>query len=155
MIDKEITRRIIDEQISQLSRGGLVAKHGWSIEVKDTTVYVKMRSGKDGEEYLLRIECDGYPEKEPLTQFVDFSSRVPKPDVWPVDKPVGDKPFFLPSRMIVCVVPSCGSVLSVPEIIQKVQFYLDYEGYLGRVSSLVRRSKFWYLGVDEWLKSQR
>lgn len=143
MIDKEITRRIVEEQISQLKRESrdLIERHGWRIEVEDTTVFVKMRSSKDGEEYLLRIQCDGYPEKDLFIQFVDHSSRIPKSSVWPVDRPVGDRRVFLPDRMIICLVPKSGSVLAIPEIIQRIQFYLNYDGYIGRHSSLVQRSR--------------
>ena len=160
MIDKEITRRCIEEQISQLEREGrdLIEKHGWNIEVKDTTVYVKMRSIKDKEEYLLRIQCEGYPEKNLFIQFVDPSSRIPKSSAWPVDQPVGDRPVFLPDRMIICLVPKSGSVYAIPEVIQKIQFYLNYDGYIGRArSDIVQPSRLeLHLGVNysRWARSR-
>ncbi len=137
MIDKEITRRLVEEQISQLNRENrnLIEKNGWKIEIKDTTVYVKMRSTKDGEEYLLRIQCEGYPEKNLFMQFVDPASRIPKSNAWPLDRPVGNRQVFLPDRMIICLYPKSGSVWAIPEIIQRIQFYLNYDGYIGRHSS--------------------
>jgi hypothetical protein len=134
MIDKTVTLQIIDEQIKQLQTEGkaLIEKFGWNIEVKDMTVYVNMKSNKDNEQYLLRIQCEGYPEKDLTIQFVDETSRVPKSRAWPVDEPEGDKKVFLPERMIICLTPRKGDLWAIPEIIQRIQYYLDYSGYKGR-----------------------
>jgi hypothetical protein len=136
LIDKEIRRLIVEEQMGKFQKddAGLIKANEWTIEIEDTTVFVKMRSHKDGERYLLRITTTGYPFWTLHIDFVDFSTRTSEARAWPVDKPEGWVPVFRVDRRFVCLVPKAGSVWSIPEIILRIQYYLDYDGYVGRYS---------------------
>ncbi len=116
----------------QKDNADLIQSNDWIIEVKDTTVFVKMKSHKDGEEYLLRITTTGYPFWSPHIDFIDFSTKTSVARAWPVDRPKGWIPVFRVDRGFVCLVPKAGPIWSIPEIILRIQYYLDYDGYIGR-----------------------
>ena len=136
MIDKAVTREIIKEQNNQLKREGknLIERYGWKIEVRDTAVYVNIRSIKDDEEYMLRIQCNNYPEKRPTIEFVDPSSRKPKLSAWPIIRPKAGRPAIQTDRMFICFGPSSSLpyTYTIGEIIYQIQSYLNSEGYKGR-----------------------
>lgn len=109
-----------------------IKSNEWTIKVEDTTVFVEMKSHKDGEKYLLRISTTEYPYWSPHIDFIDFTTKRSDARAWPVDKPVGWIPVFRVDRRFVCLVPKVGPVWSIPEIIIRIQHYLDYDGYVGR-----------------------
>ncbi len=119
--------------MSSSKKNADLTQENWMIErSQNTTVNEKMKSHKDNEEYLLRIETNGYPFWTPHIEFVDLLSRSSVASAWPVDAPVGWIPVFRVDRRFVCLVPKAGAVWSIPEIILRIQYYLDYDGYIGR-----------------------
>jgi len=132
-MDREISKRIILEQVAQINPV-LKQRYGWEIEVDEMTVYVRLKSSKDSESYMLRIQCDDYPEKNPVMQFVNPETRNSEPKAWPVDQPTEGSPVFRQDMTICLAPPPPAKWETLGERIHRMQFYLDYEGYKGRRS---------------------
>ena len=130
MIDRSLTVEILREQVKQIEDRS--KKYGWEIEVKDTTVYVKLKSSRDNEIYMLRMKCENYPEKIPRVEFVDSSYRVPKLRAWPIMRPKAGKPIIQTDRMFICFAPGSGPPCTVGEIVQLIQNSIDSDDYRGR-----------------------
>lgn len=91
-------------------------------------MFVRMRSFKDNEEYMVCIQCDNYPNI--VIQFVNPSTKKPEPTAWPIDQPSEGTSVFGDMNFTFCK-PGPGQ-WTIGEMIHRLQFYLNYEGYKGR-----------------------
>lgn len=122
-----MVRTIIEEQVKVINPI-LLERYGWRIEIEDLNVFVRMRSFKDNAEYMVRIRCDNYPNI--VIQFVNPSTRNPEPTAWPIDQPSEGPSVFSDMNFTFCK-PGPGK-WTIGEMIHRLQFYLNYEGYRGR-----------------------
>lgn len=127
MLDRGVARTIIEEQVKAINPV-LKERYGWEIEIRDLSVFVEMRSFKDDEKYMVRIQCDNYPNV--VIQFVNPSTRNPEPNAWPIDQPSEGPSVFGDMNFTFCR-PGPGQ-WTIGEMIHRIQFYLNYEGYKGR-----------------------
>lgn len=67
----DVTRELLEDQLSDVQSAGAV--HGWEVEadLDALEVEVTMESPEDGEEYIVRLECDGYDAEPPLVEMID------------------------------------------------------------------------------------
>lgn len=126
-MDRDVIKTIIEEQVKAINPL-LREKYGWQIEISDLSVFAKMKSFKDNEEYTVRIQCDNYPNV--TIHFVNPSTRNPEPTAWPIDQPSEGPSVFGDMNFTFCR-PGPGQ-WTIGEMIHRIQFYLNYEGYKGR-----------------------
>lgn len=126
-MDRNVAKAIIEEQIKAINPI-LLERYGWRIEIENLNVFVRMKSFKDDEEYMVHIQCDNYPNIVIL--FVNPSTKNPEPIAWPIDQPSEGKSVFGDMNFTFCR-PGPGQ-WTIGEMIHRLQFYLNYEGYRGR-----------------------
>jgi len=69
-VDPDITRRILDEELKDMSP--LATTYGWVVypDLPNLTVTVRMQSAIDGEVYVLEARCDDYKALPPVFEFI-------------------------------------------------------------------------------------
>lgn len=67
----KVTRELLDEQLEQVR--SVAASHGWQVDadLESLAIEVTMVSPEDGEEYIVRFDCEDYDAKPPLVEMVD------------------------------------------------------------------------------------
>lgn len=55
---------------------------GWSVDRQGDDVFLAVQA-PDGENYRIRIRCDGYPERPPSVKFVDENGSENTVRAWP------------------------------------------------------------------------
>src|SRR2546430_3030572 len=78
--------------------------NGWAVaRSNDNNNVVHLRvSARDGERYIVRYECVGYPEESPSVVFVNESGSKMDPSAWPAGDAEFDQIVKPPPNCFLC-----------------------------------------------------
>ena len=122
------TQQIIEEHLREMNPS-LIQRYSWKITVESIDVYASMKSFKDGEEYTLRMHCEGYPNQNPQVGFINPQTKALEPTACPLISQSEGIPNIGPGN--ICIRPQSGT-WTIGEIIHRFQCYLNSETYGGR-----------------------
>jgi len=82
----------------------LKAIKGWQVERDDLAADVVRLtlSARDGEVYLVRFVCSGYPDSAPRVAFINSKGAVSDRTAWPAGNPAFHEVVKLPNESFLC-----------------------------------------------------